>query len=88
VSSTSNTPPTVVVQPSSSSAFEAGGRVAESLIGGFVNAPALLLICILNIAMIAAAAYYLARQEEHRVAGIAQVTELLRMCIRGAPGAP
>jgi hypothetical protein len=53
--------------------------------GGLSTQPMLVTLVVLNITMIVAAAYYLARQEEHRVAGIAQVTELLRMCIRGAP---
>ena len=62
---------------------QAGGRVAESIIGGFTNAPVLLLIVVLNIAFVLAAAYYLAQVEAHRINTANQITELLRLCIRG-----
>ena len=67
---------------------QAGGRVAESIIGGFTNAPVLLLIVVLNIAFVLAAAYYMAKQEENRINTANRITDLLRLCIRGADTEP
>lgn len=60
---------------------QAGGRVAESIIGGLASTPTLLFIILLNVAMIAAAAYYLAEQERNRINTANQITELLKLCI-------
>jgi hypothetical protein len=59
----------------------AGGRVAESLIGGFVGAPVLLLIVILNIVMIVTAGYFFIRQEELRNSVQRDIVTLLQACI-------
>lgn len=76
-------PTTVVVQPQppAPTLVQAGGRVAENIVSGFANTPTLLLIVILNVAMIVAAAYYLAAQETNRINTANQITELLRLCI-------
>jgi hypothetical protein len=63
---------------------QASARVVDNIVGGLVHTPTLLLIVVLNIAMIVAAGYYLARQEDHRVQTVQQVTELLKLCIRGS----
>lgn len=73
-------------QPQSTTIVQAGGKVAESIIGGLASTPTLLLIILLNMAMILAAAYYLAKQEENRINTANQITELLRLCIQGGAG--
>jgi hypothetical protein len=63
------------------SAIDAGERVATGLITSFSAAPGFLALVLLNVAMILAAAYYLARQETNRINTANQVTGLLRLCI-------
>lgn len=60
---------------------QAGGRVAESLVGGFAGAPVLLLIVILNIVMILTAGYFFIRQEELRNSVQHDIVVLLQACI-------
>jgi hypothetical protein len=62
---------------------QASGRVAESIVGGLVHTPTLLLIVLLNLSMIFAAAYYLDRQEAHRINTANRITDLLSLCIVG-----
>jgi hypothetical protein len=61
--------------------LETGGQVAQAVIGGFAGSPAMLLIVVLNVAMILAAAYFLARLEETRAASIQRIGDLLDKCI-------
>lgn len=64
---------------------QASGRVAENIVSGLANTPVLLFIILLNVTMIVAAAYYLAKQEESRIATAMQITELLKLCIERKP---
>jgi len=60
---------------------QAGGRIAEGLIGGFQGAPTLLLILILNIVMIVVSGYYLLKQDEQRNLLGMELVGLIRSCI-------
>jgi len=60
---------------------QAGSRVAESLVGGFVGAPALLLILVIDCAAMFAAAYFLLRQEDYRHLERVEIVRLLQACI-------
>lgn len=73
-------------QPQPQTVVQAGGRVAESIIGGLTNTPTLLFIILLNVVMIVAAAYYLAQQEKNRINTANQITDLLRLCIEHKQG--
>ena len=66
-------PPQTIVQ--------AGGRVAELLVGGFAGAPTLLLIVILNIVMVLTAGYFAIQQEKLRHLVQRDMVILLQACI-------
>lgn len=71
----------VEAKEDSTTIIGASGRVAENIVSGLANAPTLLLIILLNLAMILAAAYFLAQMEKTRAATAAQIADLLRLCI-------
>jgi hypothetical protein len=69
---------------------ERAAGVASAVVGGFRDAPVLLLIVILNLAAMGAASYFLVRQDTSRQEANKELFGLLRSCItRGytQPGA-
>ena len=60
---------------------QAGGRVAESLVGGFTGAPALLLLLVIQIFGMAMAGYFLLRQEDYRHLERIEIVAILKACM-------
>lgn len=68
-------------RPEPTTLVQAGGRVAESIVGGLTSTPLLLVLVLINSAFIGGAAWFLLQQEHYRHDERMMLGELLKYCI-------
>lgn len=67
---------------------ESAEKVASNVVGGLVGTPTLLVMVVLNVIMIVAAAWFLAKMEDNRHEERVKAGDLFAQCMSRVPQPP